>query len=543
MKHALYFLWRLILVVYCVGVPIIIVMLYKENNENMTRIDGIKERLHNHFMIKDNHNKVHEGQQKNRAGKGRHNKQRQQNLDNMYDTNHLRNTKQRQYEDNFQTRTKFDDYSNTRSNDRYNNDIRMRRDANFNTAPEGQDDLPTDLVPSKSKDQISNENSEQTEHEMINEPNSQKTKDTHTSRTNENNDSLDSEKVKDSPKSRNYRYNTESNSAYREKDSNQQLPKQKSGSTHSNLWWDIPNDAPNERKRREADTIQHASKNIEEEIEKVNRTFREFQTKMTLLTSMERLLNRGNWLNATLKSIRKELISKACPCRKGKKKPNGECDCGDLERSSRSQIKIGPKGESGPAGSSGLNATCECKQAQYSITYIRWGSKFCPLDTQNELYSGYTSGDGSSNYMCLPDNPQYMKFDQKSKTHTATIDGVKYGTQNVIFSNLLKDKAVPCTLCHVTGFAMTTMFPATTKCPDKWKELYSGYIVTQPTNRNFKRKEYICLIGDGDNKPVHGSRRIKTGRLDPVYAKCDILDCTANKYREDAELPCVVCAR
>jgi len=73
--------------------------------------------------------------------------------------------------------------------------------------------------------------------------------------------------------------------------------------------------------------------------------------------------------------------------------------------------------------------------------------------------------------------------------------------------------------------------------------LYSGYIVTQPTNRNFKRKEYICLIGDGDNKPVHGSRRIKTGRLDPVYAKCDILDCTANKYREDAELPCVVCAR
>jgi len=88
------------------------------------------------------------------------------------------------------------------------------------------------------------------------------------------------------------------------------------------------------------------------------------------------------------------------------------------------------------------------------------------------LFKGYAAGpqwnqggDGS-NFLCLPDEPQYKTYLEENHSHAATgyISGVQYGLwtdevyRNSVFDSSnagegveLLNKAAPCAVCYVAG--------------------------------------------------------------------------------------------
>ncbi|KAJ8306888.1 hypothetical protein KUTeg_014972 [Tegillarca granosa] len=101
-----------------------------------------------------------------------------------------------------------------------------------------------------------------------------------------------------------------------------------------------------------------------------------------------------------------------------------------------------------------------------AITYIRWGRTTCPGNGTELMYSdtdtirlyvaGYTAGNlfnsgGASNYLCLPKNPDWAKF-QDSDEKSAKIYGTEYQTNAHSVREAL-DKShgeydVPCAVCQ-----------------------------------------------------------------------------------------------
>ena len=91
----------------------------------------------------------------------------------------------------------------------------------------------------------------------------------------------------------------------------------------------------------------------------------------------------------------------------------------------------GPQGLVGPQGTTGLQGTTGREGATGPMglpgpqgvpsncagMYVRWGRTTCPVNHSTELvYSGraggssYNSHGGATNYLCLPDNPDYLCF-------------------------------------------------------------------------------------------------------------------------------------
>ena len=85
----------------------------------------------------------------------------------------------------------------------------------------------------------------------------------------------------------------------------------------------------------------------------------------------------------------------------------------------------GQKGEPGSQGTPGGIANC-------GQTYVRWGRTVCPHNQGKQLvYSGraggswYNSGGGATNYVCMPDNQDYLQNDSSVQGHNY-IYGVEY---------------------------------------------------------------------------------------------------------------------
>ena len=95
--------------------------------------------------------------------------------------------------------------------------------------------------------------------------------------------------------------------------------------------------------------------------------------------------------------------------------------------------EAGPKGDegsqgltgpAGPAGSPGTPAP-----SVGGVTYTRWGSTSCPSTL---VYSGRAGGNhwnqqgGGSNYLCMPDDPEYGLAYRAGVQGYSPVDGVEY---------------------------------------------------------------------------------------------------------------------
>ena len=95
------------------------------------------------------------------------------------------------------------------------------------------------------------------------------------------------------------------------------------------------------------------------------------------------------------------------------------------------------------------------------------------------IYKGHAAGprynqDGSgSNFLCLPEDPQWKTYIDGNQIWKGAIYGVEYELhpQNVFSKsnnggNSLHDNPAPCAVCYVGGRSTVLMVPAKTQCPD-----------------------------------------------------------------------------
>jgi len=164
------------------------------------------------------------------------------------------------------------------------------------------------------------------------------------------------------------------------------------------------------------------------------------------------------------------------------------------------------------------------------------------------------SGSGS-NFLCLPEEPQWKNYIDGHQINTGSIYGVEYEVfnqrdpkpRNNIFSENnsdgpLGDKPAPCAVCYVQGRSTILMIPARIQCPDGWTTEYTGYLVSDysaKTDHSRKRSTYTCW--DEAPEVAVGGRNQSQAVIYPVEVGCGSLPCS--EYISGRELTCIVCSK
>ncbi|XP_062599320.1 short-chain collagen C4-like [Saccostrea cucullata] len=173
-------------------------------------------------------------------------------------------------------------------------------------------------------------------------------------------------------------------------------------------------------------------------------------------------------------------------------------------------------------------------------TFVRWGRTDCP-GTSILVYKGYAAGShylhkgGVSNFICLPEEPQWG--DRTPTVHLAFAYGTEY--ESNMFGENAHQQDVPCSVCQTKTGINSIMIPGRTVCYDGWTLQYKGYLGAGYHDHP-SATEYICV--DENIQSVPGGFENKDGKLIyPVVAKCGALRCSP--YIENKPLTCVVCTK
>ena len=208
----------------------------------------------------------------------------------------------------------------------------------------------------------------------------------------------------------------------------------------------------------------------------------------------------------------------------------------------------GPVGEKGMRGDPGLRGPQGEQGAQGPVTggaiYTRWGRTTCPTDQGTQLlYAGRTGGSqryhkgGAANYLCMPDNPDYLQYNSGVRGHSF-IAPVEYSSMPTLSS--INDHNVPCAVCYVATRSVSVMIPAKTQCPTHWTLEYIGYLMTEYYNHN-GRTMYECVDKDPESVPGLDAGSDPRSHFHLVEPYCNGLSCPP--YDVEKELTCVICTR
>ena len=167
----------------------------------------------------------------------------------------------------------------------------------------------------------------------------------------------------------------------------------------------------------------------------------------------------------------------------------------------------------------------------------------------------YTKVGSGSNFLCLPDKPQWKNYTAAFQGSTGEIAGVEYQvyssgeSRTDIFSlsnnggNALLNNPAPCAVCYVGGRSTILMIPARTQCPDGWTTEYAGYLVSSFTGSvtptTHFRTSYICL--DEAPEIAVGGISQDQGLFYPVQVRCGSLPCSI--YPTGRQMACIVCSK
>ena len=198
----------------------------------------------------------------------------------------------------------------------------------------------------------------------------------------------------------------------------------------------------------------------------------------------------------------------------------------------------GPPGDAGPPGQ-GCNTTDE----NGGLTYVRWGRTVCREQTV-AVYVGRAASSrwdapgGTSDYICLTNNPAYGDDNHDGSQRFSTLHGVEYETFADAPLSGLRNHNAPCVLCHVTSQNAVFMLPGSRSCPDTWTIEYSGYLMTSYGGAG--RRSAVCV--DKDAEMLDGEGPNTNGALFyHIEATCNGLQCPP--YDEEKELTCAVCSK
>ena len=202
----------------------------------------------------------------------------------------------------------------------------------------------------------------------------------------------------------------------------------------------------------------------------------------------------------------------------------------------------GPRGVMGPAGPTGAQGPPGPRSG--GVTYIRWGRTTCPDTEGTELvYAGraagshYTYKGGTSDYLCLPDEPQYLNYKPGVQLYSP-LHGAEYEINGNQPLHALHDHNVPCVVCHSSTRESVLMIPARLSCPNTWTLEYSGYLMSDHYTHH--RTSTECV--DKDAESIPGSVSNTNGALFyHMEATCNGILCPP--YVAEKELTCAVCTK
>ena len=81
----------------------------------------------------------------------------------------------------------------------------------------------------------------------------------------------------------------------------------------------------------------------------------------------------------------------------------------------------------------------------------------------------YTQPGGSSEYICLPLDPEYNEY---TTTDSGTwIYGAEYESKDAIFPSFMQNQNVPCAKCYLPSRSTNVMIPAKRTCPNEWNKV------------------------------------------------------------------------
>lgn len=190
---------------------------------------------------------------------------------------------------------------------------------------------------------------------------------------------------------------------------------------------------------------------------------------------------------------------------------------------------------------------CHAVQFQGGVNYIRWGRTTCPNTEGTELlYSGVAAGaffdqtGGGSNYLCLPDVPEYLTTSDEVHDERNYVYGAEYRSVQVppaFGSNT--NHNVPCAVCYTAERVDKIMIPGKVNCTSlAWTREYYGYLMTEKHDHN--RNSFECV--DIDAESISNSAANDNGALFYFTESiCTGLSCPP--YVNGHELACVVCTK
>ena len=200
----------------------------------------------------------------------------------------------------------------------------------------------------------------------------------------------------------------------------------------------------------------------------------------------------------------------------------------------------GSQGETGERGEDGLPGASP--DLIGGVTYTRWGTSLCRLGAST-FYSGRTGGTfsadtgGASNYLCMPNMPQYTLPFIPGIQRSSLVYGVEYEGPPVVINR--EQHNAPCAVCHVSDKNAVIMIPAYSDCPTDWMVEYYGYLMSERVTSR-RRTEFVCV--DISMESIPGSQDdVNGGHFYHVEADCSGLACPP--YNNFQELNCVVCTR
>ena len=153
--------------------------------------------------------------------------------------------------------------------------------------------------------------------------------------------------------------------------------------------------------------------------------------------------------------------------------------------------------------------------------------------------SVYAQKGGGSNYLCMPDNPDYSSY-TPGVQGLSPIHGAEFHTRSGNRGPLsfFNDQNVPCAMCSTSVRAQVLMIPAKTQCPSSWTLEYSGYLMSAYKNEH--NTMFECV--DGIPETVPGYAANANGALFyHTEATCNGLLCPP--YEPEKELTCAVCTK
>ena len=172
----------------------------------------------------------------------------------------------------------------------------------------------------------------------------------------------------------------------------------------------------------------------------------------------------------------------------------------------------GPPGPSGPRGMQGppgLGCQGPPGPSGGGVVYTRWGRTTCPDTTGTELvYEGraagsyYTHNGGGANYLCMPDNPQYLSY-HSGNYGGSYLYGAEYDTWRSGPFYSMHDHNVPCAVCYTSTRVTVLTIPARYECPSGWTREYYGYLMSAAYT--FRRTTYECMDYNPDSIPGSGA--------------------------------------